>query len=407
MKNTQSQKNTVAPKNSENTGSIKTKRERRKIPLRRTNEFINRIFGHTEHEKRVESLVNAVTGITQAAVLGLHAIGRAYAQVAGITAKSGIKQIDRLLSNENFDINRVLKTWIDFVVAERKQIVIALDWTDFDSDKQTTLAAYLVTRHGRATPLAWKTYDKSTLKNNQKDYEFAIIEQLHQWIDPQVDITLLADRGFGDQKLYDFLLFLGWDFVIRFRGDILVTVGDSSQGAAQWIGSNGRAKMLVGALVTADKFKVPAVVVTWDKKMKQPWCLATTLTENKASEIVKLYGKRFSIEETFRDQKDLHFGLGLKATHITKTYRRDRLLLLTAIAQSLLTLLGAASEAAGLDKYLKANTVKHRTLSLFRQGLYWYHAIENTRDEWLIPLMQHFDRLVREHAVFREIFGDI
>jgi hypothetical protein len=141
--------------------------------------------------------------------------------------------------------------------------------------------------------------------------------------------------------------------------------------------------------------------------MKEPWCLATTLIDDKAHNIVTLYGKRFSIEETFRDQKDLHFGLGLKATHITIAERRDRLLLLAAVAQALLTLLGAAAEAAGLDKYLKANTVKRRTHSLFRQGLYWYHAIETTRDEWLIPLMKEFDRLVREQAVFQEIFGEI
>lgn len=407
MKNTKSPKQSNRPKEDANSKSAKVKRAKRKVSIRRARDFVDQVFGPTEHEKRVDSLVNAVTGITQAAVLSIHAIGQAYAQVAGITGKSGVKQIDRLLSNENFDIERILDTWVHFIVAERKQIVIALDWTDFDNDKQTTLAAYMVTRHGRATPLSWKTYDKSTLKKHQKDYEYQMIEQLHRWIGPQVDITLLADRGFGDQKLYDLLLLLGWDFIIRFRGNILVTVGDKSQTAAQWVDSSGRSKMLKGAMVTADCFKVPAVVVTWNKNMKEPWCLATTLIDDKAHNIVTLYGKRFSIEETFRDQKDLHFGLGLKATHITIAERRDRLLLLAAVAQALLTLLGAAAEAAGLDKYLKANTVKRRTHSLFRQGLYWYHAIETTRDEWLIPLMKEFDRLVREQAVFQEIFGEI
>jgi Transposase DDE domain len=34
-----------------------------------------------------------------------------------------------------------------------------------------------------------------------------------------VHVTVLADRGFGDTKLYDFLhTDLGFDFVIRFRG---------------------------------------------------------------------------------------------------------------------------------------------------------------------------------------------
>ena len=101
----------------------------------------------------------------------------------------------------------------------------------------------------------------------------------------------------------------------------------------------------------------------------------------------------------------MHFGLGLKATHIRNAARRDRMLLLVAMAHALLMLHGATSEATGMDAYLKVNTVKRRTHSLFRQGLYWYGAIPNMRDDWLQTLMTAFDRIVREHAVFRDAFG--
>ena len=135
------------------------------------------------------------------------------------------------------------------------------------------------------------------------------------------------------------------------------------------------------------------------------WCLATSLADRPACEIVKLYSRRFTIEETFRDQKDIHFGMGLSATHIKNADRRDRLMLLAAVAHVLLTLLGAASEASGLDRYLKVNTSKKRTHSLFRQGLYWYECIPTMREEWLRRLMDAFDRIVREQAFFREVFG--
>jgi hypothetical protein len=61
--------------------------------------------------------------------------------------------------------------------------------------------------------------------------------------------------------------------------------------------------------------------------------------------------------------------------------------------------------STGMDAYLKANTVKRRTHSPFRQGSYWYQAIPNMREDWLRTLMNAFDRIVREHAVFREAFG--
>jgi hypothetical protein len=77
----------------------------------------------------------------------------------------------------------------------------------------------------------------------------------------------------------------------------------------------------------------------------------------------------------------------------------------SAIAVALLTLLGAAGEAIGIDKYLKTNTVKRRTLSLLNQGLYHYAALPNMKQERALPLMTKFDEMLRAHRVFREVFG--
>lgn len=71
-------------------------------------------------------------------------------------------------------------------------------------------------------------------------------------------------------------------------------------------------------------------------------------------------GRRFTIEETFRNLKDPGFGFGLSHVRIRDPHRVDRLILLFAIAHALLTLLGAASEATGLDTMLKAKTSNKR-----------------------------------------------
>jgi hypothetical protein len=65
--------------------------------------------------------------------------------------------------------------------------------------------------------------------------------------------------------------------------------------------------------------------------------------------------------------------------------RRDRLWLLNAFAIMLLTLLGAAGEALGYDRYLKSNTTKRRTHSLFRQGCMLYDLIPNMPEARLLP----------------------
>jgi hypothetical protein len=357
------------------------------------------------HAARVESLGNGVAGVMAGAKASIHAIGAAYAGLTGIKSKSGIKQIDRLLSNEKLELDVVFVEWTKFIVSERQELVIALDWTDFDADDHTTLCAYTATTHGRATPLAWKTVRKSELRGRRSATEHQLIENLHRWIEPKVKVTLLADRGFGDTKLYEALALYGWDFVIRFRGDIQVEHDGVKMPARAWIKSSGRATMLRDVMITNARSKVAAAVLVHDKKMKDGWCLATTLVERTASEVVKLYGKRFTIEESFRDAKDLHFGLGLSATHVRDPGRRDRLLLLLALAIALLTLLGAAGERCGLDASLKANTVKTRTISLFRQGLMWWEAIPMMPEQRLHTLMKAFDEVVREHAFARVALG--
>jgi len=70
-----------------------------------------------------------------------------------------------------------------------------------------------------------------------------------------------------------------------------------------------------------------------------------------------------------------------------------------------LTLLGAASEKSGLDRTLKVNTSKKRTLSLFRQGTYWYHALPNMREDWLRDLMAAWSATIAEHHALQEILG--
>jgi hypothetical protein len=61
--------------------------------------------------------------------------------------------------------------------------------------------------------------------------------------------------------------------------------------------------------------------------------------------------------------------------HMVSPERRDRLSLIHGIATVLLTWLGAVGESLGLDRYLKVNTVKKRTLSLFRQGSLYFERI--------------------------------
>jgi len=369
-------------------------------------DFLSGLFGEELHAKRVLSLSLATLGVIHAASLSVYAIGQALGMARGKKGKHGVKQVDRMLSNPALKVWHLFKFWVPYVLAERTEIVIALDWTDFDDDDQTTLVASLVTNHGRPTPLVWLTVQKSTLKGLRNDAEDGVILRLRELIPKEVKVTLLADRGFADQKLYTLLEQVGFAYVVRFRKIITVTSAQGEKRCAdEWVPKAGRLRQLRGARVTADGKQVGAVVCVKKKGMKEAWCLATSLSEATGAEVVALYRRRFTIEESFRDVKDLRFGMGLSNMRIGETDRRDRLLLVSAMACALLTLLGAAGESLGMERYLKANTDKTRTYSLWRQGCMYYQSLPMMPEAQLLPLMERFAQLVCEQLIFREAFG--
>lgn len=365
------------------------------------------LFDGDMHAKRIASLANATLGVVKTGSLAVSTIGHGLALARGLTTKHAIKQVDRLLSNEGIDIDAALRHWVRYVVGPRTSINVAMDWTEFDADGQATLMLSLLTAHGRATPLLWLTVNTATLKNHRNEYEYQVLVRLADALPADIKVCIVADRGFGDQKLYQVLSEeLKFDYVIRFRGNIQVTAADGEmRTAAAWVGTGGRARVLRDALVTAECYQVGSVLCVQDKAMKQAWCLAASSTDQTAKALISLYGKRWSIECGFRDTKDLRFGMGMASIHLSTPARRDRLWLLNAFAIMLLTLLGAAGEALGYDRYLKSNTAKRRTHSLFRQGCMLYDLIPNMPDLRLLPLVERFAAMLAELPVFADTFG--
>jgi alpha/beta superfamily hydrolase len=90
-----------------------------------------------------------------AASLAVALIGQALAQARGLKTQHAVKQVDRLLSTEGIDVWDSFTRWVPHQIGERRDIVVAMDWTDFDHDDQATLVLSLVTGHGRAAALLW------------------------------------------------------------------------------------------------------------------------------------------------------------------------------------------------------------------------------------------------------------
>src|SRR3954466_3217228 len=289
------------------------------MQVKNVRNFLDSVLDEDIHTKRVASLANATLGVMTGASLGVAVIGKSLAQARGLLPKHAVKQVDRLLSNPRIEAWDVFASWVPEMVGPRTDIVVAMDWTDYDADGQATLALKLVTRHGRATPLIWLSVLKDELSTARNDYEDACLRRLAEVLPDEIKVPLLADRGFADTKLFGFLADLGFAYVIRLKGNTTVSAADGTIGPAAE-GQGGRARKLRDA--TAAQCPVGAVVCVHARAMKEPWCLATSNAAAPPRQIIELYSKRWSVEPSFRDAKDLRFGLGLSSARISDPQRR-------------------------------------------------------------------------------------
>ena len=236
-------------------------------------DFIDNLYDGDLHAKRVLSLANATLGVLVSASLAVHAIGQGLAQALGKLSKHGVKQVDRLLSNQGIDVWEFFGYWIPYLVGARTEVVVAMDWTSFARDQQDTVVLSM-TGHGRATPLMWMTVRSSALKGQMKRYEKELLERLWEVMPSGVKVTV-ADRGFGDCKLFKALTQeLGFEYVIRIRGDIYVRSAKGARRCSGWGKEAGLGRCVVRRSPTS-RWEVGTVVCVHDRKMKERCLVAS------------------------------------------------------------------------------------------------------------------------------------
>ena len=266
-------------------------------------EFISKMYEGDLHAKRVPSLSNATLGVLTSASLAIHAVGQGLAQAMGKLSKHGVKQVDRLPSNEGIDVERFFGYWVAYMVGARPEIVVALDWTSFARDGHETLVLSMLTGHGRATPLMGRTVQASALKGNQRRYEDEWLRALRHAMLAGVKVTVVADRGFGNGPVIQCVgEELGFEYVLRIRGDCYVTNAKGERRlASDWGGVKGRSRTLRAATVTESELPVGTVVCVHAKAMKESWCGVASEETIATRTLIRYYAKRWGIETRFRD----------------------------------------------------------------------------------------------------------
>jgi hypothetical protein len=316
-----------------------------------------------KHQKRVRTLSVLVSALVLVGKVGVAALGRAIR--TRVSPKHAIKRVDRFLSNTKIEVDEWCADLVRTVIGPRKRVKLAIDWTKI-GPWPVLVASVVVQRRG--IPVYWATCDLSALSRSLNAFEEGFLTRLRSMIPPDVEVTLLFDRGFRRVSLVRLLKLLGFHFVIRCCPDIWVE-GEGYRGIL------GKMKLprskvvdLGEVFATKDKPEPVRVVAVYDRGQKEGWYLFTDLDID-ARAVVKAYGRRFTIEEVFRDEKSTRYGWSLGEYRLkSRPDRLDRLLLVVAVAYFLVSLVGLALRNRDLDMRFKANTDKGTTHSLFQLG---------------------------------------
>ena len=119
--------------------------------MARVRSMVGQATDNELHAKLEGSLADGVLGVMQAGSLGVTVIGAALATSQWLDPKHATKQVDRLLSNPKLQLEQLDVPWTRFVLGERKDVIVALDWTEYAHDGHSVIAANVITSHGRAT----------------------------------------------------------------------------------------------------------------------------------------------------------------------------------------------------------------------------------------------------------------
>lgn len=246
--------------------------------------------------------------------------------------KHRIKRLSRFLGNDRIDPVAAYSPLLLqlFKSRKRKPLVLAFDWTKFRSLHSLGLVAVF---GGRSVPVLWKTIHESGLYKSQSRLEREMLTELQRLLPPGQRVIILADRGFGKTDLARHCQQLGLDYVIRIKPNVQICCDQHVGLLSKYVVHPGQCHVLQNVQFRKKEPVFQQVVVKCTKA--ETFYLMTNLTAS-ALRLTRLYKKRMSIEETFRDQKSHRHGFSLRSTRVTDPKRLDRLLLVLAIGYCLL-----------------------------------------------------------------------
>jgi hypothetical protein len=252
------------------------------------------------------------------------------------------------------DYTEFAAQWMRLLVRSKDRcLLVAVDWTEWHHDLRMLTAAVVAGK--RAIPVFTQAFGKAPPRSqNSRENTFArlLAKAVH---DAKARAIILCDRGFRRVSWIKLLDQLSLGFVVRLMDDVHVELPDGEKVALrQVLLWQGRVLDLGVVPLRSDGDVQARVIGYWAPGAHEPWWLATSEIGS-PTQVLKLYDRRMTVEEQFRDTKGRRFGVKLFWTQFRDPEALSRFVMLLAVALLIWTLAGQS--AARRDPSLR---LRHR-----------------------------------------------
>jgi Transposase DDE domain len=338
------------------------------------------------HAARWQALRDVAASAIGGRALTLTALALGTERVTSLRHR--VKCVDRLLANHHLEHERIdayralAHEWLSGL----PQLLIVIDWSSLTAELKWHWLRASVVVAGRSITLYEEVHAREHLAARAVHRQFIkrLATLLPATTRPPI---ILTDAGFRT-PWFRMVAAEGWYWVGRTRNRDFVrqphgqwitakSLYAQARATAQDLGSYEAVRSqplicrfaLVKHKPTGRKHKYPSGKVKNNSTMRkiaqryrEPWLLSYSpeLAYLGASAIVKLYAQRMTIEEQFRDTKNLALGMGLSQSKSRGQSRLQALLLIAHIAQMAKRLIGEAAKAQQLELQLMSNNTKNR-----------------------------------------------
>ena len=284
---------------------------------------------------------------------------------------------------------------LEFKLGSR--LILTMDRTNWEKNN-LLMISIVWKKHG--FPIYWQILDKDKGNSNLREQQSVIRPVLR--LLKKSEILIICDREFHSVELaywlnneYSNRQKRPVYFAFRQIKSTYVELGDGEFKNLQNLGLRpGQKRLFTNIKVTKEKqLSGFNLVFYWKRKSKknhykQPWYILTNL--NSLDDVIAIYHQRSSVEALFKDYKTA--GYNLEDSHAKKE-RLTNLVLLIAIAYTIIALKGKKLKNKGQQKYiarLREKRRKERRHSDHWVGLYgaaWILAVDYCQD-WSQNIMK-------------------